>query len=248
MNDVNIIKNIGNIDDWQTLKPALPKQEMGKDEFLKLLITQMQQQDPTNPMDNAQMIAQTAQFSSLEQMSNMAKSMDKLVDMQNQLLTFGAASYVGMETKAAGDALVVFGGNTEPIEFNLAADAKEVKVSIYNDKSELVRIIDPGGLDKGSQTLYWEAINSGGDPLKDGNYRFQVSATDQLGEAVGVDTFTVGRIMAIRYDADGVKFVVNGKDFQMKDLQSIFPPSAPYVPDDEDAEAENTEQPETSTT
>ncbi len=73
--------------------------ELGKDAFLQLLITQLQHQDPTNPMDDREFISQMAQFSSLEQMQNMTKTMESLLASQQQTQMMNYASFVGKEVK-----------------------------------------------------------------------------------------------------------------------------------------------------
>lgn len=73
--------------------------ELGKDAFLQLLITQLQNQDPTNPMDDREFIAQMAQFSSLEQMQNMTKAMESLLASQQQTQLMSYTTFVGKEVK-----------------------------------------------------------------------------------------------------------------------------------------------------
>lgn len=73
--------------------------ELGKDAFLQLLITQLQNQDPTNPMDDREFIAQMAQFSSLEQMQNMTKTMESLLASQQQTQLMSYTTFVGKEVK-----------------------------------------------------------------------------------------------------------------------------------------------------
>lgn len=73
--------------------------ELGKDAFLKILITQLQNQDPTSPMDDKEFISQMAQFSSLEQMQNMTKAMENLLASQNQTQLMSYTSFIGKEVK-----------------------------------------------------------------------------------------------------------------------------------------------------
>ncbi|KOP79047.1 flagellar biosynthesis protein FlgD [Lysinibacillus sp. FJAT-14745] len=73
--------------------------DLGKDAFLKLLITQLQHQDPTNPMDDREFISQMAQFSSLEQMQNMTKAMESLLTSQQQTQLMSYTTFVGKEVK-----------------------------------------------------------------------------------------------------------------------------------------------------
>lgn len=72
---------------------------LGKDAFLKILITQLQNQDPTNPMDDREFISQMAQFSSLEQMQNMTKAMENLLDSQKQTQLMSYTTFAGKEVK-----------------------------------------------------------------------------------------------------------------------------------------------------
>lgn len=72
---------------------------LGKDAFLKILITQLQNQDPTSPMDDKEFIAQMAQFSSLEQMQNMTKAMENLLESQQQSQLMSYTAFVGKEVK-----------------------------------------------------------------------------------------------------------------------------------------------------
>ena len=72
---------------------------LGKDAFLQILITQLQNQDPTSPMDDKEFISQMAQFSSLEQMQNMTKAMESLLDSQKQTQLMSYTSFVGKEVK-----------------------------------------------------------------------------------------------------------------------------------------------------
>ncbi len=73
--------------------------ELGKDAFLQLLITQLQHQDPTNPMDDREFISQMAQFSSLEQMQNMTKAMESLLASQQQTQMMSYTTFIGKEVK-----------------------------------------------------------------------------------------------------------------------------------------------------
>ena len=83
------------------------RQALGKDDFLKLLITQMRYQDPLSPMDNTQFLAQMAQFSSLEQMQNLNESFDQSMLLSQSLNNSSAAGFIGRHVRASGDGVTL---------------------------------------------------------------------------------------------------------------------------------------------
>ncbi len=99
-----------------------PSQELGKDDFLKLLITQLQNQDPTSPMENTQFIAQMAQFSSLEQMTNMSTEFAKLANMLNSGEAVGllgkSVEVASGETSVSGVVEAVTRGDNPQVKVN----------------------------------------------------------------------------------------------------------------------------------
>lgn len=79
----NIVNGYNKKLDYELREGRIAKQELGKDDFLKLLMAQMTNQDPTNPMENTEFIAQMAQFTSLEQMTNMSQNFEKMAALIN---------------------------------------------------------------------------------------------------------------------------------------------------------------------
>ena len=102
---------------------------LGKDAFLQILITQLQNQDPTSPMDDREFIAQMAQFSSLEQMQNMTKAMENLLISQEETQLMSYTSFIGKEVKWH-ELTEELDGNKKPITNEGTGVIKELKFSM----------------------------------------------------------------------------------------------------------------------
>ena len=166
---------------------------VGKDDFLKMMIAQLKNQDPLNPLDGTDFTAQLAQFSSLEQLSNMNSQLEVLGMYQSSLNNAQSVSLIGREVTAHGDSVTIE-GETAGIPYRLSEYADSVAVSIYDDEGRLVDTIETGSQDEGDHSITWDC----GD-VAPGSYTFSVSATDAAGEAVPVDTLITGRVTGVTF-------------------------------------------------
>ena len=132
-------------------------QILGKEDFLNLLIAQLQHQDPLDPTDSVEFTAQLAQFSSLEQLSNVNDNLEKLELYQASINNSQAVSFIGKEIVARGNSLEVSGGAPVDCQFNLPEDAGSVTITIYDANGEFVRAFDVSNLPAGLQSLSWDA-------------------------------------------------------------------------------------------
>ena len=113
---------------------------LGKDSFMQLLVTQLQYQDPLNPMDNTEFTAQLAQFSQLEAMENMNETMEAMAVLQSSLNNIQALSFIGKTVNATGNT-IEYGGSAVDLGYSLDDDATTVRVSIYNEDGTKVRTL-----------------------------------------------------------------------------------------------------------
>nr|MBL0716726.1 hypothetical protein [Desulfobacterales bacterium] len=109
---------------------ATRSNEMGKDAFLELLVTQMQYQDPLNPMDSTAFTAQLAQFSSLEQLNNVNENLEYSQLYQSSINNSQAVSFIGKDIRAIGDTISVNNGIPGSLSFKLTEQADDVLVNI----------------------------------------------------------------------------------------------------------------------
>jgi flagellar basal-body rod modification protein FlgD len=173
---------------------------MGKDVFFKLLISQLQNQDPLNPADPTEFTAQLAQFASLEQLSNVNDNLYDLKLYQASINNAQAVTFIGKEILATGNEIQKNGEQKVKCEFDLSAEAKTVVVSIYDKDGNFVAKVDGTSLKAGRQGLEWNGLDSKGNPVADGIYTFKIQAEDAAGKPVAASTLTRGKVTGVTFD------------------------------------------------
>lgn len=204
---------------------SISNQDMGKAEFLSLLVAQLQNQDPLSPMESQDFAAQLAQFSSLEQLTDMNATLEMGMEMDLMLTSAVnntlASNFIGKEVSSYGDTVALVSGQRPTVNFLLQDYADQVEVNIYDPAGNLVRTIETNGLDGGEQSLEWDGKNNNGEDLPGGNYRFEVEAKDPQGERVGAVTISKGLVSSIRYTEGHAVLIVNGKEVSLADVLEI---------------------------
>lgn len=185
--------------------------EVGKDEFLLLLTTQLQYQDPLDPMDNTEFVTQLAQFSTLESMKAIESAVEDNSLLLQSVNNAYSTSMIGKEIKASGTSIYLDGTNGADIEYNIESDASDVKIAIYDENGNEVRSITQSSQSSGTQTYAWDGKDSSGNTLSAGAYTYSVSATDSSGSSVSVSTYTAGVVDGVVYE-DGVTYLTIGDD------------------------------------
>lgn len=188
---------------------------MGKEDFLMLLTTQLRYQDPLSPADPKEFVAQLAQFSSLEQLLNLNTKLDgystAFQNLQTSMQVAQGVSLLGKTIKAQGNIFLVKSGDPGDMSYVLGGDAKSVKVSIYDGSNRLVRTLDLGGQAKGEHEITWDGKDSNGKVVPDGTYSFQVTAVDTQGKTVETATLVSGTVEEVLQDGTKVYLKVNGR-------------------------------------
>ena len=191
-----------------------PGGAMGKDQFMKLLIAQMQNQDPMNPMQGDQMAAQLAQFSSLEQLQQMNTTLASQSSASASLLgaiqTNAAMGTIGHNVLAIGDGVQVGGKTpTQSVTVDVGANAKTAKLNIIDANGKVVGTRDLGAISGGRQTF---DLGDAANGLTAGNYTYAIDAQDVDGNAITVNTYMNGRV-------DGISSGTNGLVLNLGNLQ-----------------------------
>ncbi len=197
------------------------KTTLGKDDFLKLLVSQLQNQDPLNPMESTEFTAQLAQFSSLEQLTNMNKNLDYLLLYQTSINNAQAVGFIGSTVKASGNSITVKDGTSDPVQFDLEGDAAEVNVFIYDASDNLVKTINCGSLNDGEQSIEWDGTNDDGETVADGTYTIEVSARDANGETIEASTYMTVKVTGVTFK-DGNAYLLAGDiEISMNDIIEV---------------------------
>ncbi len=144
------------------------------DRFLKLLVTQMQNQDPLNPMDNAQITSQMAQINTVTGLQTLNTSVQGLGAQFVQMQALQGAALVGNEVTVQGNRMAVNADTAQGLGgFELALPADAVKVEILNPAGRVVDTLNLGALDTGRHDINWDAKNA----TAGAEYRFRITAT-----------------------------------------------------------------------
>jgi flagellar basal-body rod modification protein FlgD len=211
----------------QTLTGATSSQAiLGKDDFLKLLITQLRYQDPLEPMKGTEFAAQLAQFSSVEQLANINTSLTETL-ATNQLMTQSignslAATMIGKGVKASANEFRFTGAGDAHLGYTLPVSAAEVSVQVYDSTGTLVRTITSAPTDKGDSTVVWDGTNDSGQTMAEGKYTFKVVAQDASKVAITATPFVYGTISAVRFTSAGTMFVVDGVEIPLSQILELL--------------------------
>jgi flagellar basal-body rod modification protein FlgD len=184
---------------------ALPSNaSMGQDDFLKLLVAQMQNQDPTNPMQAQDLAAQLAQFSSLNQLvdinstlSSQSTASQGIADAVNMNT---ATATLGRTVTATGNQVAITNGTAPTITADIGGSGGTATVTLLDANGNQVDSESLGGVNGGRQTLTLGPSAAG---LTSGAYTYNLTVTDASGNPVSVTTYTVGRIDSLQATANG---------------------------------------------
>lgn len=203
-------------------------QSLGKDDFLQLLITKLEHQDPLKPMEDEDFIAQLAQFSSLEQMYNIAEGISAsnewdYLQMQS-INNVMASGLIGKDVKATYSGLYVDQTNTPQITYTLSTPADEVTFVMKDAYGNTVATVTQDSVDAGVNTFTWDGCDSMGNRVEEGYYSLQATATTSSGATISPSLSLTGTVEAIIY-RDGAAYLrVNGTEVALGDISAVGQP------------------------
>lgn len=180
-----------------------------QDRFLSLLVAQMKNQDPLNPLDNAQVTSQMAQLSTTQGIENMRASMEGLVASLGSHQMAQAANLIGRGVLVPGNSIGPAQENAV-VGFDLDGAADSVKLVIENAAGATVRTIDLGARPAGLQVTAWDGLADDGSTAPDGNYTFKISASSG-GTAVTSESLFLGAVTSVSQGANGVQLNLAGR-------------------------------------
>lgn len=203
----------------------LIKKNLGKEDFLKLLVTQLRFQDPLSPDDPKEFVAQLAQFSGLEQQINVNQNLESMgtavKSLRDSLAMSRGVNLLGKTVKGLGNSLSLTGGQAAAASYQLARQAKEVQVSIFDGAGRLVRTLNLGSQAPGLRQFSWDGMDAQAKPAPDGAYTYQVTALDSQGNGIGVTNYFTGKVQEVFQDSRGVWLKVDGRDLPLDSIVSV---------------------------
>ena len=192
----------------------------GQIDYMMLLATELQYQDPTEPMDTDQITTQTCMFSQLDELQNIS---DQLAEMEAALGSqVDPVSYLGQDVVVESDVLTLTEGESSDFTVTLNEPADSVIIDIYDAQGNIVSMQNWGAVPAGSQTLQWDGTLLNGETAPDGNYTIDVRATNSAGEEISSTTTTSGQVVSVANTTSGVQFMLdNGSTVSYTDIISV---------------------------
>lgn len=178
-------------------------------QFMTLLITQLQYQDPLNPMEAKEFTAQLAQFTELEQIVQMNDTLDALELYEESATNMRTIDLIGRSARAEGDQVKLTEDGAD-IHFILERETAETRVSIYDSSGSLVRSEIVGALNEGDNSWHWDGKSTQGTTLPTGLYTVEVAGEDASGNTVAAQTFIQGSVESVQFEDGTTSLMVAG--------------------------------------
>jgi flagellar basal-body rod modification protein FlgD len=194
------------------------------DNFLKLLITQLQHQDPLSPMDTNEFTSQLVQFASVEQSIATNANLETLIAMQGANRTAALVGYLGLRIEANGDTSALADGRAE-WNYALPEQADEVTLQVSDQTGKAVYSAD-GMTGAGAHRFVWDGLDETGAPLPEGEYRLKVTAKDANGEAIATTITAVGTVTGIETAGEQPLLFVGKTGIPLDEVLAILGPPA----------------------
>ena len=192
-----------------TYSPTNADDMMGKEDFLKLLVAQLQNQDPLNPDDATEFTSQLAEFSSLEQLQNLNGSLEEIAAVQQQSDRFATMDLIGQEVVYASSSFN-FDGTPSNLGYRLDGTAASVTMSIVDENGSTVSILRPTELTQGDHFLEWDGIDLEGNIVPEGNYKLIIEATSAgEGETIAASPLVQSEVVGVDFSSENGDAIIH---------------------------------------
>jgi flagellar basal-body rod modification protein FlgD len=198
------------------------KSELDRNAFLRLLTTQLAHQDPLNPMEDKEFVAQLAQFSSLEQLNNISETIGEFKEVFARQELQNAVGFIGKEVRAEGWSISKNGEAISSFSYELPDVAEKLYMNIMDTNGNIVRSITLPGRMPGQHEFIWDGKDHSGNDLPDGVYSIYMAAEGANGEALMVSTKTSGVVSGVVNEDDQVYLrLQDGRRVNFQDVQEV---------------------------
>ena len=202
-----------------------------QEQFLTLLVTQLRNQDPLNPLDNEGVTSQIAQLSTVDGINRLNDTLLALSGQMDLSQSMQAANLIGKQVLVPGEKIAL--GSTDvdgqisksatPFGLEFIAPAENVVVTIHDVSGTAVRRLELDPQAAGVVSLQWDGLADNGQPLNDGAYTAQVKASDAKGQPVPAEVLTSGTVSSVAYSSAGLKIELGlAGSYSLNDIRQIM--------------------------
>lgn len=209
------------VDDSKKMR-TVGNNELGKDAFMTLLLTQMKNQDPTNPLKSHEMAAQLAQFTSLEKLQGINEGVDNLRKDMAPGQNFQALSFIGKTVMVDNSKISRSDAESQhEIRFNLSADAPSMKAQVKDAAGVVIRNLELKNLKAGKNQINWNGVTEDGTPAPVGEYTVTMEAEGSNGRKLFVETKTEGVISGVNFTPRGPQLMIGKQVLSISDIKTV---------------------------
>jgi flagellar basal-body rod modification protein FlgD len=198
-----------------------PKNTLGKDDFMKLFIAQMQSQDPLNPQDSSQMAAQMAQFNGLEQMMNVNKTLETMLQSQTTDRAVGMVDYIGKEVDIGSGMLKWNKNKLTKSTFEVEQPLANAFIEVRDSSGQVISQQDLGNLMPGEHNVKWDGKLKDGSPANAGIYHFSLIGKTVDGQETPIPIKGKVKVTGVDLKTDGGAFFTELGKIGIKDVASV---------------------------
>ncbi|MGF1608433.1 MAG: flagellar hook assembly protein FlgD [Kiloniellales bacterium] len=189
------------------------------DTFLRLLTTQLQNQDPLSPLDTTEFTNQLTNFAQVEQGINTNKKLDQLISLQGGSQLSAGVSYMGKQIEAPGEVMLLQDGRGR-IGYELPRSSARTTIAILNSNNNVVAFFE-GSTQAGKHVLEWDGTDDSGNKLPDGSYRALVTALDADNQTMKSSMTSFGRVTGVELENGKVTLVMDSLSVNLEDVVSV---------------------------
>ena len=202
-----LASNFLNASSSSATSAGLSMTSLSADDFLKLLLVELKNQDPSKPMDSSAMLAQFSTLTQVQQSQQANSYLQSLLQAELALSNNQAVGYIGKKISYSGNQIPVTGGTAGTSKFTLAGAASKVSITIYDASGTAIKTSDLGNMTAGTYSFTWDGKNNSGAKVADGTYTVSFSAKDSTGKNISVSTEGTANVTGVVYK-DGVAYLV----------------------------------------
>lgn len=196
-----------------------PSNQMSSVDFMNLLVAELQNQNPLEPMSTTEMSSQLSQMTTNEQLVEIANTLDHNLVMSQSINNTAMLALVGREVTVEGDQVHVTDGESSGSMIN-STGAGTATVTVRNDAGDVVATY-PMEVERGLNDVGWDGLGTDGEPAPDGAYTVEVSVTNNDGDSVDATVLMTGAVGGLRYDLGLAVVSVFGQDFFVSEIYQV---------------------------